>query len=112
METLTVHPVPVIGRPVRIRPGRRTALRQALQIQQRVFEASVKDGVKPSDLAQLARAWDVLEDRKRVLRGRPLPGSLKPLQVKPKRRSFSVMPIPRHPEDDSEPMAEESQPNG
>jgi hypothetical protein len=66
----------------RIRPGRRHALRQALQIQERVYEESLKSGVKPSDLAQLARAWDCLEERKRILRGRPLPGSLKPEKLK------------------------------
>ena len=74
----------------RIRPGRRCALRQALQIQERVFEESLKSGVKPSDLAHLARAWDCLEERKRILRGRPLPGSLKP--EKP-RRNHGIPPV-------------------
>ena len=36
------------------------------------------------DPAQLARSWDTLENRKRVLRGRPLPGSLRPEKAKPK----------------------------
>jgi hypothetical protein len=36
-------------------------------------------------VAQLARAWDILEERKRILRGQPLPGSYKP-KAKPKPR--------------------------
>lgn len=81
MVTLS-HPTPPANSPVRIRPGKRNALRQALQLQQRVFEEGVKAGVKPVELAQLSRAWDVLEERKRILRGRPLPGSLKPEKPK------------------------------
>lgn len=87
MEPLT-KPVPPLNSPVRIRPGRLNSLRQALHLQQCVYEAGVKKGVQPRDLAQLARAWDVIEDRKRILRGRPLPGSLKP--EKPKRKSPQV----------------------
>lgn len=37
------------------------------------------------ELTQLAKTWDILDDRRRVLRGRPLPGSLKPETVKGKR---------------------------
>jgi hypothetical protein len=89
MDALLDQSTPANGG-TRIRPGRRIAIRQALQIQQRVFEESLKSGVKPSDLAQLARAWDCLEERKRILRGRPLPGSLKP--EKP-RRNHAIPPV-------------------
>ena len=69
----------------------------------------IKDRIKPSDLAQLARAWNVLEDRKRILKGRPLPGSLKPVPAKPKRvRWGSMVPLDLLPEGEAEPMAEES----
>ena len=87
MATLS-HPTPPANSSVRIRPGKRNSLRQALQLQQRVFEEGTKPGVEPRDLAQLARAWDCLEDRKRILRNRPLPGSLKPEKVKPRMRPF------------------------
>jgi len=46
----------------------------------------MKSGVTPGALAQLARAWDILEERKRILRGRPLPGSLKPEKPKSKQK--------------------------
>jgi hypothetical protein len=85
VDALLNHQPPANGS-VRIRPGRRNALRQALQLQQRVFDEGIKPGVTPVALAQLARAWDTLEERKRILRGRPLPGSLKPEKPKPKRR--------------------------
>lgn len=72
-------PLPANGS-TRIRPGRRLSLRQALELQQLVFDTAFGGTAKPAEIAQLARAWDVLEDRKRVLRGKPLPGSLKPQQ--------------------------------
>lgn len=77
MKSLSNPGAPVNGT-TRIRPGRRTALRQALELQERVFAEGIKLEVKPMELAQLARAWDCLEDRKRIIRGHPLPGSLKP----------------------------------
>ena len=61
-----------------MRPGKRAALRHLLELQRCVFAAATKEGVKPNELAQLARSWDCLEERKRILRNRPLPGSLKP----------------------------------
>jgi hypothetical protein len=36
-------------------------------------------------VSQLAKAWDILEERKRILRGRPLPGSLRPKEPKTKK---------------------------
>lgn len=97
MQPLTNHPVPV-NAAVRIRPGKRNSLRQLLQVQQVAFRSILaleEDLVRSEDvalrartgssIAQLARSWDALEDRKRILRGRPLPGSLKPEKEKPKR---------------------------
>jgi len=44
---------------------------------QRVLTARILDPDCPdSDKSRLVLAWDKLEDRKRILRGRPLPGSL------------------------------------
>src|SRR6185369_16892403 len=80
MPWLSKHTAPV-NAPIRIRPGKRNSLRQALQLQQRVFEEGMKPGIKPTELAHLARAWECLEDRKRILRGRPLPGSFKPVKL-------------------------------
>jgi hypothetical protein len=67
-----------------MRPGKRAALRHLLELQRCVFAAATKEGVEPRDLAQLSRAWDCLEERKRILRNRPLPGSLKPEKPVPR----------------------------
>ena len=40
-----------------------------------------------SNRAKAALAWDKLEDRVRILLGRPTPGSLRPSAPKPERRS-------------------------
>jgi hypothetical protein len=54
------------------------AYSEALAMQARLL-ALVKDPQTPSGYAaSCARAWDVLEERKRILRGKPLPGQLRP----------------------------------
>jgi hypothetical protein len=98
------HPAPVSAA-VRIRPGKRNSLRQVLQLQQATFDTILllkEDAVRSEDaalrarigssLAQLVRSFDTLEDRKRVLRNRPLPGSFKPEKEKPRRKSASIGP--------------------
>jgi hypothetical protein len=104
MEPLSAHSAPVSAA-VRIRPGKRNSLRQVLHLQQATYDTILllkEDVVRPEDaalrarigssLAQLFRSFDTLEDRKRVLRNRPLPGSLKPEKAKPKHR-VHVEPI-------------------
>lgn len=39
---------------------------------------AINPKLSAASLAQLARAWDVLEERKRILRGKPLPGQFRP----------------------------------
>ena len=67
----------------RIKPGRRGALAQLLELQRIVFEAARPVAVtsRPAaatGLAALVRAWCGLQETKRVLRGKPLPGALRP----------------------------------
>jgi hypothetical protein len=47
--------------------------------------------VIPKDAASCTLAWERLEERKRILRGKPMPGSLKPESPKPKRKTPSVV---------------------
>jgi len=49
---------------------------KALKLQYTLFDECLKPETKPSDKAQLARAWDILEDRKRVILGKGLPKSV------------------------------------
>jgi hypothetical protein len=94
------RPAP-ISAAVRIRPGKRNSLRQVLQLQQATFDTVLtlkEDVVRSEDvalrartassIARLARSWDTFENRKRVLRGRPLPDSLRPEKAKPKHTVF------------------------
>jgi hypothetical protein len=60
------------------RPRRSTALTQALEIQELMFKDIVNPETKPSIRAGIARAWCDVEECKRVLRGKPLPGQLRP----------------------------------
>lgn len=62
-----------IVRPVRSRP-----MTQLLDFQDLMYDAAQEDGIDKRELAQLACAWERLEERKRVMRGRPAP---KPLEV-------------------------------
>ncbi len=88
-------PSPASGA-ARVKPGRRDALRQAVELQRAVYEVGLqmakdaKEATKLEEraragatLASLGKAWNTLQDAKRVIRGRPLPGSLKP---EPKRQ--------------------------
>jgi hypothetical protein len=68
----------------RIKPGRRGALLQLIDMQRFLVADALAPKTTPSARAQVARAWEVLEERKRILRGRPLPGSLRPEMAKPK----------------------------
>lgn len=66
---------------------------QALEIQQLLMQDLKADDTKPIARAALARAWEVIEERKRILRGKPLPGSKKPLPDKPRVKA-SIISIP------------------
>ena len=80
--------VPQIAQPTalvrqrRLRPGKIRALSQCLELQQLCYDVAHRQESKGAEVAQLARAWEALEERKRILRNKPLPGSLKPEQEK------------------------------
>jgi hypothetical protein len=57
----------------RIKTGRRRTLAEILEMQQVLRESLLSKNTIPSARAQVARAWDVLEERKRVIRMRPKP---------------------------------------
>lgn len=73
---------------------RKTKALTQLYAMQDVLNTSVLDPATPiRERAQCACAWERLEERKRILRGRPLPGSLRP-KPKHKRKSYElVQPI-------------------
>jgi len=87
-------------------PQRRGANRdrtQLLKMQQTLFELTQDNAIQPHIRAACARAWSDLQERKRVLDGKPLPGILRPDLEQPganKRRRQkmpSVLPLPEVP---------------
>jgi hypothetical protein len=62
----------------RVRPGKRDARSRVIDIQDLLL-ADIRNPETPAAIrAQCARAYDVLEDRLRVLSGKPLPGQMRP----------------------------------
>lgn len=85
----------------RNKPSNRRAITEVLDMQHLIYVQSTQTDLKPKDRAALAKAWDTLEERKRILRGKPLPGSLKPI-AKSKRKTiepatFEMIPPPAQP---------------
>ena len=89
--------------------ARSRALTQCLDIQNLAYETAMGfKTLEPNDeaferharkcvaLAQVARAWESAVERARILRGRPLPGSLRPkVEKKPARRTLRAEPVSR-----------------
>ena len=68
-------------------------LKQAVAIQNILFDSiSGKRKTKSSE-ASLARAWADIEERRRILMGKPLPGVLRP-EAKPRKQRQSSTPSP------------------
>jgi len=58
--------------------GNKRAKRQLTDMQQALYEMALEHAVDPGIRASCARAWSDLQERKRVLDGKPLPGQLRP----------------------------------
>lgn len=55
-------------------------------MQRLAFKDASNPELSPRDRATAARAWDILENRKRILRGKGLPKSIDNKDLKPKRQ--------------------------
>ena len=64
-------------------------MKQAYAIGDVLFSRIQTADVPNDDLCRLTQAWDQVKERERILRGRPLPGSLKPVAKRKVRRSYS-----------------------
>lgn len=64
---------------------------QALEIQTLLMADLRDEETKPIARAALARAWEVIEERKRILRGKPLPGSKRPATEAPKTKGVKLL---------------------
>lgn len=59
------------------RRGAQASISQLIDMQRVLYELTLDAG-KASDRASTAKAWVSLEEQKRILRNKPLPGSLRP----------------------------------
>jgi|SRR5690348_15734653 len=57
-------------------PGGRKYYKQLLVLQDSLFKRAMSEQQDNSKAAACARAWEVLEERKRIMRGRMKPGSI------------------------------------
>jgi hypothetical protein len=91
----------------RLSYSKRAAIRQAVEMQKLLFSGAQllnQDLLGTADkderarvataLGGLCRNWTALQDSVRVLKGDPMPGSLKPEHPKPKRRRQWFGPLP------------------
>jgi hypothetical protein len=76
-----LNPPPPIAEP--ITPFAREQ-RDAIRRQLTRLDGLMSDTTDPRDLDRLAAAWAKLAEQERILDGRPLPGSRRPVEVKPK----------------------------
>jgi hypothetical protein len=83
----------------RLTYSKRAAIRQAVEMQRLCFSNAqlLDQDIRASadkeqrarvatGLGNLVKAWRVLEDAKRVLKGDPMPGCLKPTERQPRKR--------------------------
>lgn len=82
------------------RPIHARAFTQARELQELLMIAANDSEITPAALAQVARAWSELEERKRVLKMKPAP---KPIDVsqkqrKPRSRAVAVVDVVPEPQ--------------
>lgn len=78
------------------KPRRSRAYLQALDIEQSLLKAILDPKTIASARASCAVAWTRVQDAKRILRNKPLPGQLRPEleQLRKARRSGSLIAVP------------------
>lgn len=73
------------------------ALRELLKLQATIMRMSQEKETTPTAVAQLARSWDCLEERKRIMRGHgvpmPVPAANQPGKVKEKQPASEDAPV-------------------
>lgn len=72
-------------------PRRPKPRSQVLRMQAAMLKAATDPNVQPHIRAQCVRAWDVLQERLRILDGKPLPGNLRPELEQRQRKSRSQL---------------------
>ena len=68
----------------------KTKASQLCEMQQVLREITLNPETKPADASACARAWDVLEERLRILRGKFRPGDVRASDLDPVRLAWQV----------------------
>ena len=104
MASPNVEPAPLPASPSSYPLGLKGD-RQALVQMQRVLWARVQNPQTPAHIAaQCARAWRDLQDMKRIMDGKPLPGQLRPdLDQKKSKRRPALLSMPELPKESLNP---------
>lgn len=79
--------------PVKARTQSKSQLNQALELQELLLRDAKSPKTPANVRAQIARSWSALQDQVRILKGKPLPGSLRPEKVKPKQVKVKTGPV-------------------
>jgi hypothetical protein len=67
--------------------NRHPNLSQAVALRELVYQAAQQPDLEPNELARLVHAWSEVQERLRIIRGKPMPGFLRPeLGKKPRRQ--------------------------
>lgn len=74
--------------------GRKSAITDILKMQDVLKARCLDMKTGPKEQSSCALAWERLEERKRILRGKPLPGSLRQEPVKSSRRRAQILVPP------------------
>lgn len=74
-------------------PRRASSYLQLIALQQLCFKQAGKRKNTARDLYYLCSAWDRLEERRRILRGIPLPGSCSPGSLDRVKRANPIQPM-------------------
>jgi hypothetical protein len=100
MNAVAVPPEPAQTKPSTAHRGAHGDRKALVDLQRTMHKLAQDDNVQPHIRAQCARAWSDLQERKRIMDGKPLPGQLRPdlQQVKQhKRKGPSLLPLPEVP---------------
>ena len=94
-----------VSRLPRVKPGRRAALCEVIGMRMLCYksakllgqdlETSSEIGDRAriaSSIASLAKGWESMQDQLRILKGKPMPGSLRPESTKSKKGKVHTFP--------------------
>jgi len=98
MTALDVQPAPPQATVPAPRRGASNDRQQAVAIQRKLHETILDKKTPAASVASCAVAWTRVQDAKRVIDGKPLPGNLRPDEKPTKgKRKVSLLPLPEVP---------------